>query len=221
MKHLAVIMDGNGRYGLLREGDRSSGYQAGAEAFVRLLSDFAEFPFPFLTVYAFSTENNKRNSQEVSNIFHIIAYFLKKKVYPIAKEKGIGIRFIGNLEGLSAGMRIVLSEAPSANQDKNVLIALNYGGMDEIVRSAQKTLARGEAITAQTLKKNSDLTFVPDPDAIVRYGGYKRISNFLLMHCAYSELFFLDKLWPEYETKDITDVLGKYEKIKRNFGESC
>ena len=219
MQHLGVIMDGNGRFGVQKYGERSLGYTDGAKALVRAVKDFSELPLKYLTVYAFSTENNKRKKEEVSNIFNTIAYFLKYEIYPLLLEKSIGVRFIGDLDGLQAELKEIVRSAPVLFGEKTLIIAINYGGLNEIVRTTKKIIELGKEITEKTIREFSDLQGIPDPDAIIRYGGYRRLSNFLPMQSIYSELFFTDKKWPEYEKKDFQDIIEQYETIKRNFGE--
>lgn len=218
LRHLAVIMDGNGRYGQKIGLSRNDGYKFGAEALCKALVDFIGLPIEVLSVYAFSTENFKRNNEEVSNILNVIAYFLKNKIYPIAVGNHITVRFIGDLDALPFFLKEVISIFPDFQTEKTLVIAINYGGDDEIVRTVKRIFDKNEQVTVQSLKENSDTAFLPDPDAVLRYGGYKRLSNFLPLQTTYSELFFIDKLWPEYEQQDFNDVLSEFKQIKRNFG---
>ena len=134
-------------------------------------------------------------------------------------EKSIGVRFIGDLDGIQTELKEIVRSAPELSGDKTLIIAINYGGLNEIVRTTKKIIELGKEITEKTIRDFSDLQGIPDPDAIIRYGGYKRLSNFLPMQSIYSELFFTDKKWPEYEKKDFQDIIEQYESIKRNFGE--
>lgn len=219
MKHLAVIMDGNGRWAVNKGQNRSQGYRYGAEALVRLLEDFLTLPLSVLTVYAFSTENNTRDNEEVSNIYSVIASFLLNRVFPFCKENDVALRFIGDLDGLPAQVKEVVEKTTICDGKKTFVIALNYGGLDEVCRTVNKLLAEKRvSITGKEFLSELDTGRLPPPDAVVRYGGHKRLSNFLPLQCAYSELFFIDKFWPDYERKDIETILDEFLNIKRNFG---
>ena len=220
MKHLAVIMDGNGRWAINKGLDRSQGYRYGAEALVRLLEDFITLPLSVLTVYAFSTENNLRNKEEVSNIYSVIASFLLNRVYPFCQKAGIALRFIGNLDKLPKNLKDVVCDQDNDHKaNKTFVIAINYGGIDDVCRAISSMRDKKiETIDEKTLLSNLDCGDLPFPDAVLRYGGHKRLSNFMLLQCAYSELFFIEKLWPDYTKEDIASVINEFKLIKRNFG---
>ena len=219
MQHLAVIMDGNGRWAENRGQERSYGYRFGAEALVSLLADFLTLPISVMTVYAFSTENNNRDNKEVSNIFSVIASFLLSGVFPFCEKNNVNVRFIGDINGLPERMKRVLTLAPKTSGEKTIVIALNYGGTDEVTRAYIRMRDKGiEKPTEKDLFACLDTAGLPLPDAVLRYGGYKRLSNFLPIQSAYAELFFTDKLWPDYAREDIEKVLSEYSSIKRNFG---
>ena len=219
MKHIAVIMDGNGRWAVKRGRERSVGYRFGARALMRLAEDFLSFPISTLTVYAFSTENNKRDSKEVSNIFSVIASFLLSEVFPFCQKNGVALRFIGNLDALPDDLKQIAESNPAVSGEKTLVIAINYGGSDEILRAYEKMKEKGIVRpTEKDLYDNLDTAGLPMPDAVLRYGGYKRLSNFLPLQTIYSELFFIDKLWPDYDRSDIEKVISDFSVIKRNFG---
>lgn len=218
MKHLAVIMDGNGRYAELKGVERSKGHEAGAIAFEKACRDFATLPLDVLTVYAFSTENNSRPKEEVSNILSVIAYFLEKRIHPFAAENGITVRFIGKIDELPQNLKKTISVAPVFEKGKTIVIAINYGGTDEICRAFKKMSENKSDFTPENLINSLDTAGLPLPEAVLRYGGYKRLSNFMPVQTVYSELFFTDKYWPEYEREDFCKVINDFEKIKRNFG---
>ena len=219
MQHLAVIMDGNGRWAENRGQERSYGYRFGAEALMRLLADFLTLPISVMTVYAFSTENNNRDNKEVSNLFSVIASFLLSGVFPFCEKNGITVRFIGNTETLPERLKRVLTLAPKRSGNKTFVIALNYGGTDEVTRAYIRMREKGiDRPTEKDLFDSLDTAGLPLPDAVIRYGGHKRLSNFLLLQSAYAELFFTDKFWPDYAREDIEKVLTEYSSIKRNFG---
>lgn len=218
MKHLAVIMDGNGRYAESKGWERSKGHEYGALAFENACRDFVNLPLEVLTVYAFSTENNSRPKKEVSNILGVIAYFLEKRIYPFAREKGVSVRFIGRTDGLTQELKSVIAFAPRFETGKTIVIAINYGGIDEICRAFKKMSNDGKPFTEDILTNYLDTAGLPFPEAVLRYGGYNRLSNFMPVQTAYSELFFTDKFWPDYDKQDFCDVINAFEKIKRNFG---
>lgn len=220
MKHLAVIMDGNGRYAEQRGLERKQGHFMGAEAFVTLVRDFPLLPLKIITVYAFSTENYKRPKDEVNSILKIIATFLENKVYKIARENNITVKFIGDINSLPEYFHKIIVSAPVFDSDsKIIVIALNYGGLDEVCRAVNKIQAKKiNFITEETIKDNLDTCGLPFPDAVLRYGGEKRLSNFLPLQTIYSELFFINKFWPEYDKSDILFIIEQFGKIKRKFG---
>ena len=219
MEHLAVILDGNGRWAVNRGRDRSQGYRYGAEALVRLLEDFMSLPILVLTVYAFSTENNSRNNDEVSNIYSVIASFLLKNVFPFCLKNNVALRFIGDIDNLPEKVKDIVKKTEIKNGIKTFVVALNYGGINEVCRAVNKFFERKRSkITEKDILLSLDTGTLPPPDAVIRYGGYKRMSNFLPLQSVYSELFFIDKLWPDYERNDIVNVLNDFLKIKRNFG---
>ncbi len=221
MKHIGIIMDGNRRWAVLHRKDNTEGYKQGAEAFLRFLNDINDFSAEFASVYAFSTENFNRDKEEVSNIFRVVAYFLRKKVYPVCQRNKINLRFLGNLSLFNDDFQEIFnlfSELTFEN-GKTVAVALGYGGIDEICRAFERMKAKGmKNITKNMLFDNLDTSGMPDVDVVLRYGGYKRLSNFLPLQSAYAELFFTDKYWPDYCREDILTIEEEYKKIKRNFG---
>ena len=218
MKHLAIIMDGNGRYALSRGLTREEGHLAGAEAFASLVRDFASLPIDVITVYAFSTENANREKKEVDSLLEIIRSFLEKRIFSIAQNHHISVKFIGNTTVLPTVLQDTMHRAPFFKEGKTMIIALNYGGADEVARAVRKMIDRNEQVSVERIKDYLDTAGYPDPDVLIRYGGYQRLSNFMPLQTAYTDLFFLDKLWPEYDVNDILDILADSAKIKRNFG---
>jgi len=222
--HLAIIMDGNGRFAQGRQIPRIKGHEKGAEACVKCLKDFIASDLACITFYAFSTENANRN--EAAAILKTIEKTLSKDVLTLAKENGLKVRFVGNRELLPDTLKKVVDTLEAeckGNKGKQVVFALGYGGYDEVCRAVDRIIEkrgsrRGEKTTVDELKDALDTSGLNDIDAVVRYGGYKRLSNFLPLQTAYSELFFLDKLWPEYEFSDIENVVKEYASIKRKFG---
>lgn len=220
MKHLAVIMDGNGRWAEQRGLLRSVGHEKGANAFVEAIRDFVSLPLEVMTFYAFSTENNNRNEEEVSNILNVIAYFLQSKVFDFARENNIEVVFIGDLEKLPDDLQKTIYSFPRiVNPKKTLVIAVNYGGVNEVVRAVNKLIMLNAPVTEKSLLNALDTGKIVPPEAVLRYGCYRRLSNFLPLQTVYSELFFIDKLWPDYSKEDIIKVMQEFDSIKRNFGE--
>ena len=221
-------MDGNGRWAEERGFPRVAGHEKGAQAFVRCVKDFSDSSLEVLTVYVFSTENAAREKSEVASLFGIIAYFLENQIKPFAALNGIAVRFIGNMSLLPAELVQVADDIISETLNctrKTLVIALGYGGDDEVTRAVARI---GEMrwfdseaslrISKEELYAALDTAGIPDPDAVLRYGGMRRLSNFLHLQTRYSELFFIDKKWPDYTFGDIADVMDEYLEIKRNFG---
>jgi undecaprenyl diphosphate synthase len=221
MQHLAVIMDGNGRWAERLGLKRAEGHRAGAEALAEAVNDFVTLPLDYLSVYAFSMENNTRNAEEIGSILGIIADFLLSEIIPLAQKYGLKIRFIGNGAYMTDELVSAVSRAEkvlAGNSGKTLVIALEYGGLDEICRAANKLVSQKKEINGDTLRGALDTAGIPDPDAVLRYGGYRRLSNFMPVQTAYSELFFINKYWPEYRRSDFLNVIEEFGSIKRNFG---
>lgn len=218
MKHLAVIMDGNGRWAEEKSRPRKEGHIAGAKAFIQSVKDFLELDLEYLTVFAFSTENNNREKTEVDGILEVVNFYLKQEIMPLLYRYPFKVRFIGDKKGLPMELVETMDNLTKINEtcSKMVIIALNYGGINEVVRACNKI--DGE-ITEEKLLDSLDTSGFPNPEAVVRYGGYKRLSNFMPMQTIYSELFFLDKYWPDYDKQDFINVIEEMKNIKRNFGE--
>lgn len=220
-------MDGNGRWAETRGMPRTKGHEEGAKALLRAIDSIDRLDIEYATFYAFSTDNQKRNKEEVGNILGIIAYFLKNYIFQIIKDRNYRVRFIGELRILPPELlEIITSINKSAlnNKGRMLIFAIGYGGDMEIVNAINFLLKRKNMrlddtpITIEEINECLYTVNIPNPDAVLRYGGYKRLSNFMPLQIAYSELFFTDKLWPDFEETDITQVLEEFIKIKRNFG---
>lgn len=227
MKHLGIIMDGNGRWAQNRSMPRTAGHEKGALSLCKFLDDLASLDIDVITLYAFSTENESRSKEEVGNILGVIAYFLSHQVKDIAQKNDYKVRFIGNLSRLPEELNAVISELNAStinNNGKTVVFAIGYGGVDEVTNAIDRIIQRRafledtSPVTKEELFNNLYTAGLPQPDAILRYGGYRRLSNFLPLQSIYSELFFTDKLWPDYAKEDIEKVLEEFASIKRNFG---
>lgn len=227
MRHLGIIMDGNGRWAEERSLPRAKGHEEGAFALVKAIEDFAASKIEVLTVYAFSTENEKRNRREVSDILGIIAYFLQHDISMLAEKHSLKLRFIGNIGALPEALSAIIGQVNARflnNAGKTVVFAIGYGGTKEVCSCFDRILEKrmflqdNSPVTEEELYGNLYTSGLPLPDAVLRYGGYKRLSNFLPLQSVYSELFFTDKLWPDYAKEDIERVCEEFDKIKRNFG---
>ena len=221
LNHVAIIMDGNGRWGLKKRKSRDYGHAKGLETVETIIKSSIIKKIPYLTLYTFSTENWKRPKKEINFLFNLIRKSLKKNITRIIKQ-GIKIRIIGNKRGLPKDIiKIVkLIEKKTSLNSKIVLnLALNYGSKEEILNAGKKLIISNKKMTVKNFERNLYTKNIPDPDILIRTGGDQRLSNFLLWQSAYTEIFFIKKLWPEFSEKDYTKILNKFSKIKRNFGK--
>ncbi len=225
-KHIAIIMDGNGRWAKKRGLPRTAGHAAGAEAFRRTANYCRTLGIKYLTVYAFSTENWKRSQEEVGGIMKLLGRYLEEALRDMEKNR-VRFRFFGDLSRLSPQLQKLCLDAQcrSADYDVQVNFCLNYGGRDEIVRAAQQfaqdvvdgKCASGD-LTEQRLSDYMYSAGVPDPELIIRPSGELRTSNFLLWQSAYSEYVFLDVLWPDFQPEDLDEAIRQYHQRNRRFG---
>lgn len=226
-RHIGIIMDGNGRWATSRGLRRTRGHREGIEAAKRVVLAAIAENVPYLTLYAFSTENWRRAEEEVSFIMALVARNLRDQ-YDFYRENNVRVRHSGNLEGLPEEVRREIStvtEETRRNRAITVNLAINYGGRDEIVRAVNRIM-QARAGTSQThapftveeIESHLDLPDLPDPDLIIRTGGERRLSNFLIWESAYSELYFSARLWPEWCGDDLRDAIVDFRQRKRNFG---
>ena len=222
LNHVAIIMDGNGRWGLKKGRSRNYGHLKGLKAVETVIKSSIKQQIPFLTLYTFSTENWKRPKNEINFLFDLIRKSLKKNLQKIVKQ-GIKVNIIGKKLGLpkdiSNTIRFIKKKT-SNNKTINLNLALNYGSKEEIISACKKiSTEKNKKINIKNFEKKLYTRNMPDPDVLIRTGGTKRLSNFLLWQLAYSEIFFVDKLWPDFGEKDFNKIILKYYKIKRNFGK--
>ena len=220
--HIAIVMDGNGRWATRRFLPRVAGHKKGVDALRTCARHCGDIGVKVLTVFAFSSENWSRPAEEVSGLMELLAAALSREV-PKLNAEGVRIHFIGDRSALSDKVRAGLAsaEAVTAANTRLVLnICFNYGGRWDIAQAAARLAARGEAITEQSLDRAMALAHVPDPDLVIRTGGELRISNFLLWQAAYSELYFTDKLWPEFDEAALDEAIADYGKRERRFGRT-
>jgi undecaprenyl diphosphate synthase len=220
--HIAIVMDGNGRWATRRYLPRVAGHKKGVDALRACVRHCGERDVKVLTVFAFSSENWNRPPEEVSGLMELLAVALTREV-PHLKAEGVRIQFVGDRSALSEKVRAGLTQAEAATAANTRLvfnICFNYGGRWDVAQAAAKLAARGEPITEQSLDRAMALAHVPDPDLLIRTGGEQRISNFLLWQAAYSELYFSDKLWPEFDAAALDAAIADYAKRERRFGKT-
>ena len=220
INHVAIIMDGNGRWGLKKKKSRNSGHKAGLNTVENIIKHTIKNKIKFLTLYAFSTENWKRPQKEISFLFNLLQNFLKKKTNKLNKN-GIKLKIIGDKNNFSKKLKksLINSEKITKNNKKlQINLALNYGAKNEILNAISLIKKKKISFTENNINKNLYTNDSPNPDILIRTGNTKRLSNFLLWQIAYTEIFFEKKLWPEFSTQDYNRILKKFKQLKRNFG---
>ena len=221
-QHVAIVMDGNGRWAKKRFMPRLAGHREGLAALKRCVRACAQRGIKILTVFAFSSENWNRPADEVSGLMDLLLKAVTKEV-PELHAQGIQLHFVGERSALSASMRHALSEAEHTTRNNQQLIlnvCVNYGGRWDMVQAAAKLARQGQEITEESLQQALALSHVPDPDLLIRTGGEQRISNFLLWQTAYSELYFCDTLWPEFDEQSLDAALLDFQRRERRFGQT-
>ena len=220
IKHVAIIMDGNGRWGLKHRNSRNSGHRAGLNTVETVIEKCLKENIKYLTLYAFSTENWKRPKKEIDFLFNLLEKFLIQKIDNLV-EKKIKLKFIGNIKKLPSLLKklIKISERKTENNFKiQINIALNYGSKNEIVNAIKLIDKKKIKINEKNIDKNLFTNMIPNPDILIRTGDTQRLSNFMLWQLAYTEIFFEKKLWPDFNEKDLKKIFSKFRTIKRNFG---
>ena len=220
-RHIAVIMDGNGRWAKRRGLPRSAGHAAGAEVFRKIATYCKNIGIEYFTVYAFSTENWKRSADEVGAIMKLLAQFLNEALRDMEINK-VKVKFLGDLTPLSDELRELIAKTEKISEKYDgaqVNLCVNYGGRDELVKAVNKLLSEGKTeITEEDISRNIYSAGIPEPELIIRPGGEYRLSNFLMWQSAYSELYFTDTLWPDFTTDDIDAAICEYQHRDRRFG---
>ena len=220
VKHVAIIMDGNGRWGVKHKQSRNAGHRAGLNTVDLIINLCIHHKIDILTLYTFSSENWKRPKNEIIFLFKLLENFLTKKINEII-EKDIKLKFIGELSKLPIKLQklIKLSEKKTINKKMlQVNIALNYGSKIELINTVKKIKQKKIKINEKNIDKNLYTKYLPDPDILIRTGDTHRLSNFLLWQLSYTEIFFEKKLWPDFKGKDFNKILSKFKNVKRNFG---
>ena len=218
LSHVAFIMDGNGRWGKKKGKNRNYGHLKGVETVKKIVKASIKIKIPMLTFYVFSSENWKRPKSEINYLFNLIKIYFLKEIKNIQKQ-GIRLNILGEKEKLSSEIRNVFKKSVSISKNNKKIVvnlAINYGSKNEILLAFKKIKKK---INIKNLEKNLYTKQMPFPDILIRTGGYQRLSNFMLWQLAYTELFFLKKLWPDFTSADFMRIINKYRKIKRNFGK--
>ena len=220
VKHVAIIMDGNGRWGIKHKKSRNLGHKEGLKTVEKIIKASIKSKIKFLTLYAFSTENWKRPKKEINFLFNLLENFLKNRIDDLHKQN-IKLKIIG-VKNFSKKLNnlLKLSEKKTFKNNKlQINLALNYGSKSELINAIKKIKKSKDKITEKNLAKYLHTKNIPDPDLLIRTGNTKRLSNFLLWQLAYSEIFFEKKLWPEFTAKDYNKIIKEFRNIKRNFGK--
>tara|TARA_B100000767_G_C19733007_1_gene522647 strand:+ start:728 stop:1393 length:666 start_codon:yes stop_codon:yes gene_type:complete len=216
LNHVAFIMDGNGRWGKKRNKGRNYGHLKGVETVKKIVGDSIKLKIPVVTFYVFSSENWKRPKTEISYLFKLIKNYFSQEINNVVQQ-GIKINILGDINKLSTDLKSVLKKSISLTKtNKKIIVnlAINYGSKKEILNAVKKL----KKVNLLNFEKNLYTKNIPNPDILIRTGGHQRLSNFMLWQLAYAELFFLKKLWPDFNSRDLKKIINKYKKSKRNFG---
>ena len=219
LNHVAIIMDGNGRWGLKHKNSRNAGHKAGLNTVEKIIKGSIKNKISFLTLFAFSTENWKRPKKEINYLFSLLENFLVTRVEELHKQN-IKLKILGSKK-FSPKLNKLLNNSEkktSKNTKLQINLALNYGSKSELIDAFKKMKKNKSSISEKNLSRNLQTNNIPDPDLLIRTGNTKRLSNFLLWQLAYSEIFFEKKLWPAFNDKDYNRIIKEYRNIKRNFG---
>tara|TARA_Y100001970_G_scaffold268882_1_gene360654 strand:- start:5030 stop:5704 length:675 start_codon:yes stop_codon:yes gene_type:complete len=220
LNHVAIIMDGNGRWGLKNKKSRNAGHKAGLNTVEKIIKETIKNKISHLTLYAFSTENWKRPKKEINYLFNLLETFLISRIEELHK-KNIKLKIIG-LKKFSPKLNNLLNKSEKKtfkNSKLQINLALNYGSKFELINAFKNLKKSGNKITEKNFVKYLQTKDIPDPDLLIRTGNTQRLSNFLLWQLAYSEVFFEKKLWPDFNEKDYNKIIKKFKSIKRNFGK--
>ena len=219
LNHVAIIMDGNGRWGLKNKNSRNAGHREGLETVQKVIEESIKNNIKFLTLYAFSTENWKRPKKEINYLFKLLENFLENKINNLNK-KNIKLKIIGKKKFSSKLRKLILSaeNQTKKNTQLQVNLALNYGSKDEIISAIKNLKVKKIKINKKNISNNLYTKNIPDPEILIRTGNTTRLSNFLLWQIAYTEIFFVKKLWPDFNDKDFDKIIKDYYKIDRKYG---
>ena len=219
INHVAIIMDGNGRWGIKHKKSRTLGHKAGLVTVEKIIKATIKNKINYLTLFAFSTENWKRPKKEIDYLFNLLENFLKNKIEELHKQN-IRLKVIG-IKNFSVNLNKLLISAEDKTKKNKLLqinLAINYGSKLELIEAFKKLIKSKKKLNEKNLNKYLQTSYIPDPDFLIRTGNTQRLSNFLLWQIAYSEIFFEKKLWPDFNEKDFDRIIKKFKSIKRNFG---
>jgi len=218
--HVAIIMDGNGRWGLKKKNSRNFGHTKGIEVVKKIINASLTKKIKYLTLYTFSTENWKRPSQEINFLINLLETYIEKELNNLIKNN-IKLKILGNISKFPKSLKIKLIKAEKLTLKNNKIqinIALNYGSKEEIVKSIKKLNKLSESINEKNISKYLYTKGIPDPEILIRTGNRNRLSNFLLWQLSYTEIYFVSKLWPDFTVNDFNKIISNFVKVKRNFG---
>ncbi|CAO6131451.1 UppS Undecaprenyl pyrophosphate synthase [Candidatus Pelagibacterales bacterium] len=219
--HIAIIMDGNGRWGLKKYNDRNKGHFYGLQNINKVIKNCIKLHIKYLTLYTFSTENWNRPKKEIEYLFYLFKFFYQKNFNKINKNN-IRIKFIGDLKNIPADLKVIIKKIQDKTKNNSritVVFAFNYGAKSELINAFKKIHNnKNNKISEELISNNLYTKNIPDPDILVRTGGEKRLSNFLLWQLSYAELFFIEKNWPDFNFLDLKKIVNKFRGIKRRFG---
>ena len=220
VNHVAIIMDGNGRWGIKHKNSRNAGHRAGLDNVESIINECLKINIKYLTLYTFSTENWKRPEKEINFLFNLLESFLTNKIDNLIK-KNIKLKFIGKINQLPSKLKKLIKNSESKtskNLSLQVNVALNYGSKNELISTIKAILKKKTKVNENNIDKNLFTKNIIDPDILIRTGDTRRLSNFMLWQLAYTEIFFEKKLWPDFKSNDFRKILNKFKSIKRNFG---
>ncbi|MBC8300228.1 MAG: di-trans,poly-cis-decaprenylcistransferase [Pelagibacterales bacterium] len=220
VNHVAIIMDGNGRWGIKHKNSRNAGHRAGLNTVESVIDECLKINIKYLTLYTFSTENWKRPKKEINFLFNLLENFLTNKIDNLIK-RNIKVKFIGEINKLPIRLRKIIKNSElktSKNSSLQVNVALNYGSKRELINSIKNIRKKKIKINEKNIDNNLFTKNIIDPDILIRTGNTQRLSNFMLWQLAYTEIFFEKKLWPDFKSNDFKKILNKFKSIKRNFG---
>ena len=220
VNHVAIIMDGNGRWGIKHKNSRNAGHRAGLNTVESIIDECLKINIKHLTLYTFSTENWKRPKKEINFLFNLLENFLTNKIGNLIK-RNIKVKFIGEINKLPIRLRKIIKNSElktSKNSSLQVNVALNYGSKSELINSMKNIMKKKIKINENNIGNNLFTKNIIDPDILIRTGNTQRLSNFMLWQLAYTEIFFEKKLWPDFKSDDFKKILNKFKLIKRNFG---
>ena len=219
-KHVAIIMDGNGRWGIQKKKSRNYGHSKGIEVVENIIEEAVSKKIKYLTLFTFSTENWKRPKSEIKFLISILKKYIQKELNNLIKKK-IKLKIIGNLDKFPKSLKLKLKNAEKLTRSNNkiqIIIALNYGSKEEIINTVKKLNNSSIRINEKNISENLYTKNIPDPEILIRTGNRNRLSNFLLWQLSYAEIYFVSKLWPDFTRKDFSKIITNFSKVKRNFG---